>query len=139
MRARTSSSRRMVRRRTTSASRVCSRRRTPPPSSCDLPSCACYIARSARVAPEGTSQSWSLGDARVPPAVERSVRMGDGTRLSVRTWAGPADRTPLVLCDGLGCDGYVWPYLLQRFAGERPIVHAHYRGHGKSDVPDTLE
>lgn len=92
------------------------------------------------MAPEGTP--WSLSDARVPPAVERIVRARDGTRLSVRTWAahpGVVERTPLVLCDGLGCDGYVWPYLLQRFAGERPIVHVHYRGHGKSDVPTDLE
>ena len=70
---------------------------------------------------------------------ERMIRARDGTLLSVRTWAGDPSKTPLVLCDGLGCDGYVWPYLLKRFVGERPIIHMHWRGHGKSEVPDDLE
>jgi pimeloyl-ACP methyl ester carboxylesterase len=66
------------------------------------------------------------------------VVAADGTPLSVRTWRGPPHKTPLVLCDGLACDGYVWPYLLKRFVGERSIVHMHWRGHGKSGVPDDL-
>ncbi len=62
----------------------------------------------------------------------------DGTPLVVRHWSKGSGPT-LVLCDGLGCDGYVWPYLLSRFAGERPIFHMQWRGHGESGVPADLD
>jgi pimeloyl-ACP methyl ester carboxylesterase len=61
----------------------------------------------------------------------------DGTRLVVRHWPGGEQR-PLVLCDGLGCDGYVWRYVLERWVGERPIFHLQWRGHGQSEVPADL-
>src|SRR4051812_34943557 len=72
------------------------------------------------------------------------ISVDDGSRLFVRTWDAPnVDDTngalaPLVLCDGLGCDGFVWRYIIERFAGERRIVHVHHRGHGKSDVPHDV-
>ena len=39
------------------------------------------------------------------------------------------------LTDGIGCDGYVWKYLLPSLAKERAVVHWHYRGHGKTPLP----
>lgn len=66
------------------------------------------------------------------------IQADDGTALVVRRWQKGTGPT-LVLCDGLGCDGYVWPYLLARFAGERPIFHMQWRGHGESDVPKDLD
>ena len=42
---------------------------------------------------------------------------------------------PLVLSDGIGCDGYAWKYLERGLAGERRIVHWHYRGHGRTPEP----
>lgn len=92
------------------------------------------------MAPDDATSSERHDNAGVAP-VERFIRARDGTRISVRTWQahGTQERAPLVLCDGLGCDGYVWPYLVKKFAGERPIVHVHYRGHGKSDVPAELD
>jgi pimeloyl-ACP methyl ester carboxylesterase len=86
-----------------------------------------------------------------PPPRERRVTMRDGTAVFVREWpaagdardagdaGGDAALAPLILCDGLGCDGFIWPYIVKRFAGERRIVHAHYRGHGRSDVPADLD
>jgi len=68
-----------------------------------------------------------------------SVAMHDGTRLVARRWDGPAGKPTLVLCDGLGCDGYTWPYVLRRFAGSYPIVHVQWRGHGESDVPADID
>ena len=65
------------------------------------------------------------------------VDADDGTALVVRRWTGGSGPT-IVLCDGLGCDGYVWPYLLQRFMGERPFLHMQWRGHGESAVPKDL-
>jgi pimeloyl-ACP methyl ester carboxylesterase len=45
------------------------------------------------------------------------------------------DTPTLVLCDGIGCDGYVWKYLLPALAPTHRIVHWHYRGHGRTPEP----
>jgi pimeloyl-ACP methyl ester carboxylesterase len=62
----------------------------------------------------------------------------DGTRLFVRT-AGPAkvepDAVRAVLCDGIACDGFIWKYLWDDLARSMPVVHWHYRGHGRSAMP----
>ncbi len=63
----------------------------------------------------------------------------DGTPLFYEV-SEPADtsaghRPPLVLCDGIGCDGYVWKYLRRDLAGAHRILHGHYRGHGRSLAP----
>src|SRR5262245_50116522 len=42
---------------------------------------------------------------------------------------------PLVLSDGIGCDGFVWKYLERALATEQPILHWHYRGHGRTPEP----
>ncbi len=82
------------------------------------------------------------------PGLTRALRIGhprrfvvdaaDGTPLVVRHWPHGTGPT-LVLCDGLGCDGYAWPYVLSRFAGERPIFHMQWRGHGESGVPSDID
>jgi pimeloyl-ACP methyl ester carboxylesterase len=41
---------------------------------------------------------------------------------------------PIVLCDGIGCDGYVWRHLL-RDLDDRAVVRWHYRGHGRTPAP----
>lgn len=81
-------------------------------------------------------ETWRVHGARPE---ERTHLTPDGVRCVVRTWSGPSHRAPLVLCDGLGCDGYIWRYVVERFAGERPIFHMQYRGHGRSDVPRDLD
>ncbi|MBK7860745.1 MAG: alpha/beta hydrolase [Archangiaceae bacterium] len=45
---------------------------------------------------------------------------------------------PAILCDGLGCDGFVWKYLWPPLTARRRVMHWHYRGHGASGVPDDL-
>lgn len=40
-----------------------------------------------------------------------------------------------VLCDGLGCDGFIWKYLKPLLATQRRVLHWNYRGHGKSGAP----
>lgn len=56
----------------------------------------------------------------------------DGTQLVVSSEGeGPA----LVLCDGIGCDGYIWRYVREEFKNQFRIVHWQYRGHGESDPP----
>ena len=60
----------------------------------------------------------------------------DGTRLYYRV---EGQGLPLILNDGIGCDGFIWkylkPYLLEKFQ----IVHWHYKGHGRSDMPRSLK
>jgi len=57
----------------------------------------------------------------------------DGTRLFVEEigQGGP----PLVLTDGIGCDGFVWRYLAPSLGERRRVVHWHFRGHGRSGPP----
>lgn len=42
---------------------------------------------------------------------------------------------PAVLCDGLGCDGFIWRYLWEPLTAHRRVLHWNYRGHGRSGVP----
>jgi pimeloyl-ACP methyl ester carboxylesterase len=42
---------------------------------------------------------------------------------------------PAVLCDGLGCDGFIWRYLWEPLTARRRVLHWNYRGHGRSGVP----
>jgi pimeloyl-ACP methyl ester carboxylesterase len=59
----------------------------------------------------------------------------DGTEL----WYGcVGEGPPIVLCDGLGCDGFVWSHLIDALVDEFTLVRWHYRGHGESDIPDDL-
>src|SRR5262245_13521115 len=58
----------------------------------------------------------------------------DGSPIYYRV-LGEAGGVPFVLSDGIGCDGFIWKYLLQQTA-ESPIVHWHYPGHGKSPPPN---
>ncbi len=48
---------------------------------------------------------------------------------------GEGSALPAVLCDGLGCDGFIWRYLWEPLASTRRVLHWNYRGHGKSGVP----
>ena len=67
-----------------------------------------------------------------------AVSRRDGSPLFYEAW-GQADarHLPLLLLDGIGCDGYVWRYIRSAFP-ERRNVHGHYRGHGRSPVPDDF-
>jgi len=56
----------------------------------------------------------------------------DGTSI----WYATDGRGPtMVLCDGIGCDGYIWPYILDHFDERFTFVRWHYRGHGNSGEP----
>lgn len=67
---------------------------------------------------------------------ERFVEAADGTRLFSGLLGAESARTPLVLNDGIGCDGFVWRYLAPHVAEERQVLHWHYRGHGRSGLPE---
>lgn len=65
----------------------------------------------------------------------------DGSPIYYRTFGSAANaggaegRLPVVLSDGIGCDGYVWKYLERALDAERFLVHWHYRGHGRTPEP----
>jgi pimeloyl-ACP methyl ester carboxylesterase len=69
------------------------------------------------------------------PAPEEGFAEGDdGTRIFWSAVGGGAGET-LVCCDGIGCDGFAWKYLVRDFASDHRIVRWHYRGHGRSGIP----
>jgi pimeloyl-ACP methyl ester carboxylesterase len=53
--------------------------------------------------------------------------------------AALGERAPVVLCDGIGCDGYAWRYLAPHLAARYPVLHWNYRGHGQSGSPRDPE
>lgn len=65
---------------------------------------------------------------------ERFVEAEDGTRLFVEELGD--GQPPVVLTDGIGCDGFVWRYLAPRLASRHRVVHWHFRGHGRSGPPE---
>jgi pimeloyl-ACP methyl ester carboxylesterase len=68
-----------------------------------------------------------------PPAEEGFASGEDGTLIH---WSTIGEGEPaLVLCDGIGCDGFAWKYIRRDFARRNRIIHWHYRGHGKSEIP----
>lgn len=57
-----------------------------------------------------------------------------------KIWHGTVGSGPaLVLCDGLACDGFIWPYIVDHFLEHFTVVRWHYRGHGMSDDPPSEE
>lgn len=58
----------------------------------------------------------------------------DGSPLFYESWGARGESSPVLLCDGIGCDGYVWRYLRQDLA-DRFGLHPHYRGHGRTAPP----
>jgi pimeloyl-ACP methyl ester carboxylesterase len=63
-----------------------------------------------------------------------AVSQADGSPLFYESWGERGKLTPVLLCDGIGCDGYVWRYLRQDLP-DRFGVHPHYRGHGRTAAP----
>src|SRR5688500_15584159 len=56
----------------------------------------------------------------------------DGTRLFYGIRGAGAG---LVLLDGIGCDGWAWNHIQPHLAQNHRVLHAHYRGHGRSGPP----
>lgn len=72
-------------------------------------------------------------------ATQKHLTLPDGTRIQVRLFHEKgATGVPLILNDGLGCEGYIWRYVIDRLKANHPILHWQYRGHGSSDVPKDL-
>jgi len=64
---------------------------------------------------------------------EGFVDAADGTQLFYEE-IGQGE-PPVVLTDGIGCDGFAWRYLAPRLAEHHRVVHWHFRGHGRSGPP----
>jgi pimeloyl-ACP methyl ester carboxylesterase len=66
-------------------------------------------------------------------AGEGFAEAADGTRIH---WLVVGQGSPTLLCcDGIGCDGFAWKYLVRDFADSHRVLRWHYRGHGRSGVP----
>ena len=64
---------------------------------------------------------------------EEYIRSFDGTKLY--TDVSGSGTIPMVLCDGLGCDGFIWQHLKPIFEDKCKFIHFRYRGHGLSEAP----
>ncbi|HND09419.1 MAG TPA: alpha/beta hydrolase [Pseudomonadota bacterium] len=80
--------------------------------------------------PKRDTSSRGRGKRRSGFAISR-----DGAAIFFEVLGQPHPAPTLVLCDGLGCDGYVWKYLQWALADKWRIVHLHYRGHGQTPLP----
>lgn len=58
----------------------------------------------------------------------------DGSRIYWETY-GPASGLPMLLTDGLACNGTFYVNQVPYFARTRPVIRWAYRGHGLSDPP----
>jgi pimeloyl-ACP methyl ester carboxylesterase len=63
-----------------------------------------------------------------------AVSSVDSSPLFYESWGERGVLTPVLFCDGIGCDGYVWRYL-RRDLTDRFALHPHYRGHGRTAPP----
>lgn len=70
-----------------------------------------------------------------PPDQQRLIITRDGTRLYAESFGDPG-ATPLVLSDGLGCNGSFFAYLVPHFRRFMRVIRWNYRAHGQSEVPD---
>lgn len=52
---------------------------------------------------------------------------------------GPETGPVLILNDGIGCNGFAWPHIMDHFAHSMRILRWHYRGHGRSNAPDNVK
>lgn len=52
---------------------------------------------------------------------------------------GGGGGVPFATCDGVGCAGYIWKYIIRDFQKTRRILRWHYRGHGRSGRPTSLK
>jgi pimeloyl-ACP methyl ester carboxylesterase len=63
-----------------------------------------------------------------------AVASSDGSPLFYECWGERGAAAPVLLCDGIGCAGYVWRYLRADLS-DRFGLHPHYRGHGRTSPP----
>lgn len=68
---------------------------------------------------------------------EDFIAAEDGTRIFVEEVGQGSP--PVVLTDGIGCDGFAWRYLAPRLGRRHRVVHWHFRGHGRSGPPGDRE
>ena len=85
-----------------------------------------------------------MGGTMSPRTVTNRSRVGfavsaiDGSPIFYQLTQPPqlsSRRFAAVMCDGIGCDGYVWKYLRPHLADTHPTIHWHYRGHGRTPPP----
>ena len=68
---------------------------------------------------------------------ERLISSFDGEKIWYETFGQSKD--PMVLCDGIGCSGFIWKHFKREFQNRHKILHFNYRGHGRSPLPSSHE
>ncbi|MBW2277257.1 MAG: alpha/beta hydrolase [Deltaproteobacteria bacterium] len=65
-------------------------------------------------------------------ALTRFVRSSDSAQLF---YERQGRGRPLLLCDGILCEGHIWKYFVPAFERDWECLHWHYPGHGRSADP----
>ena len=72
----------------------------------------------------------------MPKQCGYALSHADGSPIFYEMWGTRPGTSPSVaLCDGIGCDGYVWKYLAPALTEHYRVLHWHYRGHGRTPIP----
>lgn len=72
------------------------------------------------------------------PRQEGFATSHDGARIYFLR-EGERGGIPLIFCDGVGCNQYVWKYLREYFKPNYDLIFWNYRGHGSSPNPKSYE
>lgn len=87
-------------------------------------------------AAHGVKMNLTLPVETALPWQPAHFQASDGTRLWYEMAGEPGPGgLDLVLCDGIGCAGFVWKYLAPALAPFGRLIHLHMRGHGRSEHP----
>ena len=107
----------------------------PPARAGDRPTAGGARRTAAAIAPDALDES--LATTTLASGYrEGFARAADGTRIFF-TVEGRG--LPIVLVDGIGCDGFVWKYAATFLRDRCRVVHMHHRGHGRSETPVDLQ
>src|SRR5690606_2565091 len=71
-------------------------------------------------------------DSRSGSSDSRRITLATGLEYHVREWAGPGERT-FVLVHGFGDLAYTWTPVAERLAAHGHVIAPDLRGHGDSD------
>lgn len=71
-----------------------------------------------------------------PTLTEHYARGFDGTKIY---WNSVGKGLPLLCTDGIACDMYAWKYIVRDFTDRCRIIRWNFRGHGRSDKPQSFD
>lgn len=66
---------------------------------------------------------------------QRRLTSFDGSRIAYRMWGEATERTPVLLCSGIGCNDVYWTEIAPALSEQRKVITWDYPYHGDSGPP----